>query len=313
MLKLKQILLEQSDTLSIIKQAIINKLPLTIYYASDSNDVLDGERIETEPIILGTHSQSGNLVFWAYVTKGVSLRGIPNWKMFRVDRVKRANIDPNSEPFDLDSLPDYDKYKSPNNLETIDNVLVYSPYTEKGKPIEKQPTQKEPIEKPSVQEPPVEKPSPEIPTEPLPTEKDVILKPKTDEPEIENKKILEPIQNKQTNEPLVNPEVQPLNLEKEIEDVINKTHKIVNNKKFISNLDFKNLQNTVYSKLENEWKEYQRKVGKNTKPGEGTRNRLIYFANKQILDKLKSTNTTIDDKNTLNEIYQIIKRFKLLI
>lgn len=323
MLKLKNILLEQSDNLSIIEKAIINKLPLTINYGSESTDVLNGIRIVTYPIVLGTHITSGNLVFWAYVTKGVSLRGIPNWKMFRVDRVLDAYIDANAKPFKLESLPNYEKYKAPEKMNTLGQVFVYSPVEDEETITPEEPTaepikQKEPITpkepaKPEELTKPEEPTTPEepekIPTEPLPTTKDVIIKPE----EPDNKKIIEPIIDKEIEGPTVNPETEPLNLEKEIEDVLNKSHKIINNKKFISNNDFKNLQISVYSKLENEWKNYQRQIGKNAKPGEGTRNRLVYLANKQILDKLKSTNTTIDAKGILSEMYEIIRRFKLLI
>ena len=62
---------------------------------------------------MGTHGKSGNLVIWAFVFKGVSKKGIPDWKMFRVDRIVSAKLNFDVDKFKLRSMPGYIRGKAP--------------------------------------------------------------------------------------------------------------------------------------------------------------------------------------------------------
>ena len=154
------LLLEQDSKLEIIGKAITERIPVSIYYRGPANEVREGQRIDIEPIVLGTHAKSGNLVIWAYVFKGISKKGLPDWKMFRVDRINSAKLNFNVTNFKLESLPGYERGKAPDAMKSLSTVQIYSPYWFKGEePIT-------PPERPEVK--PTEPVKPEVkPTEPV--------------------------------------------------------------------------------------------------------------------------------------------------
>lgn len=124
-------LLEQDSKILTLRNAILNKTPITIDYGGPVDVVLPGKRIDIQPIVMGKHKTSGNLVIWAYVFKGVSKKGLPNWKMFRVDRIKSINYKMGISSFILTSIPGYIQGKAPDMMKSLQSVDVYSPYIEK--------------------------------------------------------------------------------------------------------------------------------------------------------------------------------------
>ena len=90
----KSLFLEQQDDskLTLLRKSITERLPITINYKGPADEVVSGQRFDIEPIVLGKNAKSGNLVIWAYVFKGVSKKGLPGWKMFRVDRIENVKI-----------------------------------------------------------------------------------------------------------------------------------------------------------------------------------------------------------------------------
>jgi len=150
-----QILLEQDTTLSVLRKSISERIPISIYYKGPAGEVREGQRNDIEPIALGKNSRSGNLVIWAYVFKGVSKKGIPGWKMFRVDRINSAKFNLGAEKFKLDQLPGYVKGKAPSMMKSLSTVEIFSPYwfDDKG---DYTPDAPQPTEVPV--QPPVQKP-----------------------------------------------------------------------------------------------------------------------------------------------------------
>ena len=153
-MKFVTLLLEEDNKLDILRKSISDRLPITIQYGGPAGEVKPGLRIDILPVVLGEHAKSGNMVIWAYVFKGVSKKGLPNWKMFRVDRIVSANINPKLTSFKLSDIPGYQKGKSPSMMKSLSHVDIFSPYwIEDGeRPIEKviYPTN---VPKPTVPEP----------------------------------------------------------------------------------------------------------------------------------------------------------------
>jgi len=72
---------------------IENNFKMDIMY-SDGNDkeVLTGYR-NISPAALGKHRTTGNKVVRAFLNEGASLsKKSPNWRLFRLDRIKQYNI-----------------------------------------------------------------------------------------------------------------------------------------------------------------------------------------------------------------------------
>ena len=125
---LHTILLEQDSTMSTLSKAIGERIPMSIYYDGPPEEVRRGQRIDIEPIVMGKNAKSGNLVIWAYVFKGISKKGLPGWKMFRVDRISSAKLNPSGNRFKLDELPGYVKGKAPSMMKSLSSVDIFSPY-----------------------------------------------------------------------------------------------------------------------------------------------------------------------------------------
>ena len=165
----EELLLEQDAKLLLLRNAISERTPITIDYRSEDDEVLNGVRYDIEPVVLGTHAKSGNLVFWAYVFKGTSKKGLPGWKMFRVDRVNQIKTKPGLNPFKLTDLPGYQKGKAPNAMKSLSKVEIFSPYWfEDDVRFKKdQPTQPAPP-KPKTTTPTPAQPSPQPQPKPTP-------------------------------------------------------------------------------------------------------------------------------------------------
>jgi hypothetical protein len=287
------LILEQDSKLDLLRKSISNRLPITINYGGPSDEVKSGKRIDIQPVILGKNAKSGNLVFWAFVSKGVSKKGLPNWKMFRVDRVTEVKFNLGAQPFKLIDIPGFVKGKAPNAMKSLSSVDIMSPYWfEDDKRYTKSPITKPTIKKPAPTKPEVTPIKPEVePTKPEVT------------PEPSEPKTIE------------NPETSNKDYSGEIYNGLKSKIVDTNGQKTITTKDYQDALNDLYRKQEDEWKNYQRKVSGNDRPGEGTRNRFQKVSKTQIDSLLSKDNITVSDLSpeTLSERYKIQNRFKQLI
>lgn len=282
------LLLEQDSKLELLRKSISGRLPITINYSGPSSEVKSGKRIDIQPVILGKHVKSDNLVFWAFVSKGVSKKGLPNWKMFRVDRVLEVKFNLGAQPFNLTDIPGFVKGKGPSAMKSLSSVDIMSPYWfEDDKRYTKSPITKPTVkQKQTTQQP---KPTPVVP-EPQQTQPE---EPKTVE----------------------NPETSNKNYSGEIYNTLKTKVSDVEGQKTITSKDYQDALNDLYRKQEDEWKNYQRMVGGNDRPGQGTRTKFTNTSKSQLDTLLSNDNVTVSDVNpeTLSERYKIQNRFKVLI
>lgn len=127
-MNMNKILSEQVDNITNIRRAILEKKPISIYYRGPQDEVREGQRNDIFPVVMGRNAKSGNMVIWAFVFKGVSKRGLPGWKMFRLDRVVSSRFNENLTSFDVKKIPQYVKDKAPGHMGSLSSVEVYSPY-----------------------------------------------------------------------------------------------------------------------------------------------------------------------------------------
>lgn len=286
----EELLLEQDAKLLLLRNAISERKPITIDYRGPSDEVASGVRYDIEPVVLGTHAKSGNLVFWAYVFKGTSKKGLPGWKMFRVDRVNQIKTKPGLNPFKLTDLPDYQKGKAPNAMKSLSKVEIFSPYwfEDDARFKKDQPTQPAP-------------PKPKTPTQPTPQpQKPAPQAQPTPEPEK-----VEP-QDTPTPEPQKNygPDVLN-NLKGKIKDV--------DGQKVINKQDYEIAVKDLYNRKEGDWKNYQRQVAGNDRAGEGTRARFDKESRTELDTLLSKDNIKVQDENQPENLSETIKRIKTLI
>lgn len=160
-------LLNESIMPNVVDDAINNRYRVLINYDDEENHVT-GTRL-VEPYALG-YTKANNLAFRGYQYNGASLRGVPKWKLFRLDRViswkptnQHFNIDPRSNGWDAEEYNndgdnsmirvinqvkfdnDVDDSYSPNNRlnsirKSIDNIKKSQPIKiddfNKSEPIE---------------------------------------------------------------------------------------------------------------------------------------------------------------------------------
>ena len=115
MLNLYEILkevLNESVSSDSVNDAINNKYRILINYDDEDNHAT-GTRL-VEPYVLG-YTKAGNLAFRGYQYEGDTVRGVPKWKLFRLDRV--INWQPTKQKF---------------NVEPRDNGWSAEPYNYNG-------------------------------------------------------------------------------------------------------------------------------------------------------------------------------------
>ena len=115
MLNLYEILkevLNESVSSDSVNDAINNKYRILINYDDEDNHAT-GTRL-VEPYVLG-YTRAGNLAFRGYQYEGDTVRGVPKWKLFRLDRV--INWQPTKQKF---------------NVEPRDNGWSAEPYNYNG-------------------------------------------------------------------------------------------------------------------------------------------------------------------------------------
>lgn len=249
----EHMLLEQDTKMSILRKAISERIPLSIYY-SGPEEVRDGQRLDIEPVVMGEHIRSGNLVIWAYVFKGVSKKGLPGWKMFRVDRINSARISDEGKRFNLEDLPGYIEGKAPNMMKSLRKVEIFSPYwfDKEGNYID--------------QAPPQEVPRPEV--EPAPA-------PRPQEPP--------------------KPEGHPSKLASNVYQELSPNIRDVNGQRVVSRADYDTALQNLYGYQEDQWRNRQRMIGNNERPGEGTRKRFSDTSKFELDRLLAKDNVQVDN------------------
>jgi hypothetical protein len=113
---LQEVLLE-NVTPSEINDAINNKIQVIINYSDEEKHAPKKRLIE--PYAYGM-TKSGNTVLRAYQYNGDTFRGIPKWKLFRVDRI--TNWLPTNNHFN--AQPSERGWNAANYNETNDNSMV---------------------------------------------------------------------------------------------------------------------------------------------------------------------------------------------
>ena len=278
-----------------IANAIVKRHPITFYYSGPrkpkKNSVKAGKRIKAEAVALGLHKNSGNLIVRAYVQPpSVSKKGFEKhgWRTFLVNRMSNVEINTN-ETFDVKKP----LYKEGDD-KSMNPTYVTSLWTDRPeiKPTEL-PKQTEPTKEPEKKPEELPQPKPEKKPEKKPEE---LPQPK---PEKKPSKEPEFISKSKFDVDVYN------SLKSKIKDI--------EGEKSISKLDYENSVNDLYKKKEREWIDNQRQIGGNTKPGEGTRNKLKNDS-KLELDKLLSNDkVNISDNNDQIKLDESIKRIKTLI
>ena len=264
--------------MDVIRKGIGERKPISIYYKGP-DDVRDGQRIDIEPIVMGKNAQSGNLVIWAYVFKGVSKTGLPGWKMFRVDRITSAKFNMNGQRFKLGDLPGYVKGKAPSMMKSLSSVDLFSPYwfDDEEKYVETPPPELPP------QEPEVPQPEPAVPGEPL------------SEPPMDD--------------------APPNKLAGKAYDELTPQVRDVNGRRVLSRQDYDTGLSNLTGYQTDQWVTRQRMIGGNERPGEGTRKRFDDTSKFELDRLLAKDNIDIGDNEgeMLAEGLRIQSRIKRLI
>ena len=285
---LSQILLEapSGSINKRLKDAIINRHPVSFYYNGPKGEVLPGRRVRAELVAMGL-TKKGNTVVRGWVQPpSVSKKGFNNgnqntpeygWRLFIISRMSGINIY-EDETFNQ-KRPGYNE----NGDKSLTSIEVKSNWGTLPIPKKEEP-------KPTVT-PTIEPQKTELP-QPKPKQKPTTL------PQPETKRDIEVY-----------------------DDLKNKIN-TVNNKKEITSDDVKLGIDTLYKKKLEDWTKSQSSIGSNTKPGEGTRRRLEKDSEIELFKLLKGDNVNVvttytqpetdveTDQNTLQES---LKRIKTLI
>ena len=287
---LSQILLEAPNG-SInkrLKDAIINRHPVSFYYNGPKGEVLPGRRVRAELVAMGL-TKKGNMVVRGWVQPpSVSKKGFNNsnqntpeygWRLFIITRMSGINIY-EDETFNQ-KRPGYNE----NGDKSLTSIEVKSNWGTLPIPKKEEP-------KPTVT-PTIEPQKTELP-QPKPKQKPTTL------PQPEIKRDIEVY-----------------------DDLKNKIN-TVNNKKEITSDDVKLGIDTLYKKKLEDWTKSQSSIGNNTKPGEGTRRRLEKDSEIELFKLLKGDNVNVvttftqpepetDVETDQNALQESLKRIKTLI
>lgn len=114
----KRIILGESVEQGTVMDAIDNRTRVYIDYSDEDNNA-PGQRL-IEPYALGI-TRAGNLALRAYQYQGSTLRGIPKWKLFRLDRITKWRKLRNSI---FNQQPSDQGWDAPPYNEKGDNTLV---------------------------------------------------------------------------------------------------------------------------------------------------------------------------------------------
>jgi hypothetical protein len=280
--KIIQILLNEASpktsVRSRLENAIKNRLPVSFYYNGPSGEVLPGRRIKVELVASGL-TKKGNLAVRGYVQPpSTSKKGFQKHG-WRTFLVDRIASGSLTIYEDEQFNEKRPKYKEGDDS-SFSVTYVKSNWGTQKEPKTDLPTPQEPEKRPE--------------------------EPKTDElPQPKKKE---------------KPSSIPITYDRGVEVFDNLKTKVntINNQEQISPEDFKTSINDLYSKKIEDWKKYQKEIGANTSPGEGTRRKFERESEVELFNILKQNNikiiepeeTNLEDENNLQEE---IKRIKTLI
>ena len=287
---LSQILLEAPNG-SInkrLKDAIINRHPVSFYYNGPKGEVLSGRRVRAELVAMGL-TKKGNMVVRGWVQPpSVSKKGFNNtnqntpeygWRLFIITRMSGINIY-EDETFNQ-KRPGYNE----NGDKSLTSIEVKSNWGTL-------PIPKKEVPKPTVTP--------------------------TTEPQKTKTELPQP-KPKQKPTTLPQPEIKR---DIEVYDDLKNKINTVNNKKEITSDDVKLGIDTLYKKKLEDWTKSQLSIGNNTKPGEGTRRRLEKDSEIELFKLLKGDNVNVvttytqpetDVETNQNTLQESLKRIKTLI
>lgn len=273
----EQLVLKTTKTKPIV-DAIKNRTPITFYYSGPrkpkKDSVKPGRRIEAEAVALGL-SKKGNLIVRAWVQPpSVSKKGFNEhgWRTFMVNRM--SNIEIISDKTFNQSRP---KYKLGDD-KSMTVTYVTSDW-------DKRPKQVEPKQKPTTTKK-IKPTEPQKEPEVLPQ-----IKPNTKpspEPEVTNK----------------------TDFSSQVFDTLKTKINNVDNKQIVSVADYENSLNDLYKNKEREWIDNQKKIGGNTTPGQGTRERFRKESKIELDNQLLNNNVEVS--NLDNNLQEDILRIKSL-
>jgi len=260
--KITNILLEQPSGKKSkpIISAIKNRNPVTFYYSgkssSEKDSVKRGVRVRAEIVAYGL-SKKGNEIVRAYIQPpSVSKKGYDKTNWRTFIIDKMSNINVLTDETFDIKRPGY-KEGAESNRGPMVTTYVTSDWS-------KTPDVK-PKETPPTPEPkPITKPS----KEPLP------------QPKVGDKPTPTPQQPKDHVGDIFKT-LKPLDID---------------GNKVITTQDYQKAVTDLYKKKENDWKLSQRELGKNEKPGEGTRKRFELDSNKELSNMLNKNNVAVSDK-----------------
>lgn len=306
--------LKRGKTKSLV-DAIVNRHPVTFFYTGPrkpkKDSVKPGTRINAEVVALGK-SKKGNLIVRAFVQEpSVSKKGFneTNWRTFIVNRMSNIKI-LNDRTFDI-KRPDYvegDESKlGPMEITyvTTDWVATLEPKTKEIPPKTTEP-EVEPELEPEVEPETSPEAKPEVEPETSPeAEPDIKPEPATElpQPKIHDKPSPLPDFNK-NNDDFV----------KDVYNDLSTKVKEFDGKKIITKDDYVNAVNDLYKIKERDWNKKQKELGKNVKPGTGTRKRFEYTSNLELSNELIKNNIgVVTSLPQTTELQENINRIKALI
>ena len=116
-------LITEAASLDNIQKSIGAKNLVSIYYDGDEDSTSTGKGYRIiEPVCIGTHKDTGNLVLCAWETEGSSYsRGkkgnpIPGWRLFRVDKIFTYNVL-------MDKFTEMRPYFNPNGDNRMSRII----------------------------------------------------------------------------------------------------------------------------------------------------------------------------------------------
>ena len=260
--KITNILLEQPSGRKSkpLVDAIKNRNPVTFYYkgqkGSEKDSVKPGVRIKAEIVAMGL-SKKGNEIVRAYVQPpSVSKKGYSKTNWRTFIIDKMSNISVHTDETFDTKRPGY-KEGSESNRGPMVTTYVTSDWTKT----------------PDVKQK-------EVPPTPTPEPITKASKEQLPQPKVDDKPTATPQQPKD-NVGDVFKTIKPLD---------------VDGNKIISTQDYQKAVNDLYKKKENDWKLSQRELGKNERPGEGTRKKLEMDSNKELSNMLGKNKISVSDQ-----------------
>lgn len=126
----------------------------------------------------------------------------------------------------------------------------------------------------------------------------------TKTPDVKTKETPPPVKPeiKPSKEPLPQPKVddKPLATPQQSKDNVGDIFKTlktqdIDGQKIVTTQDYQNAVRDLYKRKESDWKLAQRELGKNDRPGEGTRKKFELDSNKELSDLLNKNQITVKD------------------